>query len=240
MKFKLAVLAALLFLPLSLFAQSKGYYYAVKAGETVQADNLSDKAFWKRAEWYPMDEPYVGEMKEGLSGRFKAAWEGSQIYLLVEVTDNNLTNFINESFENYWQGDCVEVFIDEALNKCDHYQNNKAFAYHIMNTGETIDIDTDGNAKIFPKTAVLAIKREGNNRYLWQIVLNVYSEKYDPNAKDNTGALVSLYKGKKLGFTVAYADNDGQERTAFYGSTPGQGDSGYETSEHFGTLELIK
>ena len=242
MNFKqlIVIITALALLPVSLYAQDKGYYYAVKADKNVKVDGLGDEAFWQRAQWYPIDEVYLGEAKESFSGRFKAAWRGNQIYLLVEVADDNLTNSLADGFENYWQGDCVEIFIDEALNKTDHYQNNKAFAYHIMPAGEVIDIDMDGKARIFPDTASLVIKREGNNKYLLEIVLNVYSEKYDPKAKSNKKALVKLHKGKKLGFTAAYVDNNGNGREAFYGSTPGQGDSGYMTSESFGTLELIK
>lgn len=221
----------------NLYAQDKGCYYAVKADVKIKIDGVGDENFWQKVQWYPIDELYLGEAKEIFSGRFKAAWRDNQIYLLVEITDDNLTNSLADGFENYWQGDYVEVFIDEALHKAEHYQNNNAFAYHIMHTGEVIDIDTDGKPKIFQDTASFAIKKDGS-KYVWEIALNVYSNKYNPNAADNKKALVKLRKGKKLGFTVAYGDNNGYGREAFYGSTPEQGDSGYMTSEKFGTLEL--
>lgn len=236
---KFAAFLIVLLLSSNAFAQDKGHYYAVKADKIVEIDGKADEKFWQRAEWYPIDELYLGEASESFSGRFKAAWRDNQIYLLVEITDDNLTNSLADGFENYWQGDYVEVFIDEAIRKAEHYQNNNAFAYHIMHTGEVIDIDSDGIAKIFPDTAEFKINKDGN-KYVWEIALNIYSDKYSPILEDNKKALVKLHKGKKLGFTVAYGDNNGEGREAFYGSTPGQGDTGYMSSEKFGTLELIK
>lgn len=227
-----------MFLCLVACSLPKGSYQAVKADTDIVIDGIGSESFWKKAKWYPIDELYLGEANPNFSGRFKAAWRDNQIYLLVEVTDNNLTNSLADGFENYWQGDYIEVFIDEALNKTDHYQNNKAYAYHIMHTGEVIDIDRDGTPKIFPDTARFTITK-GGNKYTWEIVLNVYNESYDPNVKDNSNALVKLYKGKKIGFTVAYGDNNGEGREAFYGSTPNQGDSGYMISEKLGILVLI-
>ena len=231
--------AVLMLFSLTLFAQDKGHCFAVYADKKIKIDGVCKEPFWQKAQWYAIDELYLGEAKESFSGRFKAAWRGNQIYLLVEVTDDNLTNSLADGFENYWQGDYVEVFIDEALNKSEHYQNNKAFAYHIMHTGEVIDIDNDGSPKIFSDTVKFEISKDGK-KYTWEIVLNVYSEKYNPNSRKNKKALVELFSGKKLGFTVAYGDNNGAGREAFYGSNPGQGDSGYTDSERFGILELAE
>jgi len=221
------------------FADAKGYYKAVKANQEIIIDGIGNEAFWQKARWYPIDEVYLGEANANYSGRFKAAWKDNQIYLLIEITDNNLTNSLADGFESYWQGDCVEIFIDEAQYRADHQQNHNAFTYHLMNTGEVIDIDTDNVAKIFPDTAKFQIKKN-SSKYTWEIALNVYSNEYNPSVKDNSKALVQLNAGKKLGFTVAYGDNNGEGREAFYGSTPGQGDTGYLTSEKFGVLELVK
>jgi hypothetical protein len=53
-------------------------------------------------------------------------------------------------------------------------------------------------------------------------------------------AAIKLFRGKKLGFTAAYGDNNGRGREAFYGSSPKQCDSGYMIADRFGALELIK
>ena len=234
----LACFAAVLLFANS-FAQGEVNYFAFYADKPIIIDGIADESVWQAGLWYNIDQLYLGEANANFSGRFKTAWLGNQIYFLVEIIDSNLTNFISQNFSEYWQGDCIEIFIDEALNKSDHHQNNKAFAYHIMHTGEVIDIDTDGSSKIFPDTAKIAIKQDGN-KYTWEIALNVYSEKYNPNIKNNKKALVKLFAGKKLGLTLAYGDNNGEGREAFYGSAAGQGDTGYLTSEKFGILELVK
>jgi ribosomal protein L21E len=239
---KLILSAVVAILPFNLCAQDtqkKGYCLAVKADEEFNINGSGGEVFWQRAQWYAIDELYLGKAKESFSGRFKVAWRGNQIYLLAEITDDNLTNSLAAGFENYWQGDYVEIFIDEAMRKTKHYKNNKAFAYHVMHTGEVVDIDTDGKPKVFPDSVKFSLESNGS-RHLWKMVVNVYSKKYSPEAKGNSKYLVKLKKGKKLGFTVAYGDNNGSGREAFYGSTPGQGDTGYITSEKFGVLELAE
>ena len=108
-----------------------------------------------------------------------------------------------------------------------------------MHTGEVIDIDTDGQPKIFPDSINFTVSKEGN-KYTWKMAVTIYSNEYDPKSKSNENAKVKLFEGKKIGFTLAYGDNNGEGREAFYGSTPGQADTGYMISDKFGTLELIR
>jgi hypothetical protein len=222
----------------SLLNQEQGYYYALYSNEDIKIDNGIKEKIWDKAKWYPIDQCYLGAASDDFSGRFKAVWKDNKIFLLAEITDNLLMNWLKDGFENYWQGDCIEIFIDESRSGGDHYQNNNAFAYHVMHTGEVIDIDTDGHPKIFPDSINFAISKDGN-KYIWKMAITVYSNEYDPKAESNENAKVKLFAGKKIGFTVAYGDNNAEGREAFYGSTPGQKDTGYMISDKFGTLELI-
>jgi hypothetical protein len=219
--------------------QRQAYYRALYCGENIEIDGMPKEKIWQKAAWYPIDQCYLGTPSYSYSGRFKALWKDYYIFLLVEITDNNLTNFLKEGFENYWQGDCIEIFIDEDRLGGQHLQNNNAFAYHCMHTGEVIDIAFDGQAKIFPNSVNYKVSRDGN-KYLWEMEITVYGNKYNAAAASNENARIKLFPKKKLGFTVAYGDNNGVGREAFYGSTKGQGDSGYITSDNFGTMELIE
>ncbi|AKL98149.1 sugar-binding protein [Endomicrobium proavitum] len=219
--------------------KAESYYYAQYTADDITIDGQADESAWQKAKWYPINQLYIGQEQADYSGRFKILWKNSVLFLFVEITDNILTNSIADGFENYWQGDCIEIFIDESNSKQDHYQNNNAFAYHILHTGEVIDIDADGQGKIFPDTANFKVLKSGE-KYTWEIALTVYDNTYNPNSNLHEKSKVKLTAGKKLGFTVAYGDNDGDGRESFHGSTPNQGDSGYITSEKFATLELVK
>ncbi|MCL2334443.1 MAG: CBM9 family sugar-binding protein [Endomicrobia bacterium] len=223
----------------SINEEKQGYYYALHSDEYIQIDGEAKETIWKKSKWYPINQCYLGTPSNDFFGRFKVAWRGDKIFLLVEISDKTLTNRMKEGFENYWQGDCVEVFIDESNFRGDHHLNNKAYSYHVMHTGEVVDIDADVQPKIFPDTIDFKVKEESKNTHIWEMAITVYSDKYGPKAKSNENAKVQLVAGKKMGFTVAYGDNNGEGRKAFYGSTQGQGDSGYMTSEKFGTLELL-
>ncbi|MCL1972429.1 MAG: CBM9 family sugar-binding protein [Endomicrobia bacterium] len=219
--------------------EEHGYYYALYSDEDIKINAEVKEKIWEKVAWYPINQCYVGTPSPDFAGRFKVVWRDDKIFLLVEISDKLLMNWLEDGFENYWQGDCVEIFIDESHKGGDHHQNNNAFAYHVMHTGEVIDIDSDGQPKIFPDSVNYVISKNGD-KYVWKMAVTVYSNKYDPKSESNESNKIKLFAGKKMGFTVAYGDNNGEGRECFYGSTPGQGDTGYMNSDKFGTLELIK
>ena len=80
---------------------------------------------------------------------------------------------------------------------------------------------------------------EGNTS-IWEVKLYLYDDTYDDNSDNNTP--VKLSPNKKVGFAIAYCDNDySLERENFIGSIPVEGEDknrGWIDANIFGTLLL--
>ncbi len=175
------------------------------------------------------------------------------LYFLVEVVDDKFVdgyNFATNGPYGYPNYDVVEIFIDEDRSKGPHVFDNgtenaqNALSYHISvnapadgeTTNEFTVEDLDGvnwsnnwvvnYAAHFPE---FAMKKMGNT-YVYEFSLKVYNDTYPTQQKNGNTATdveksrVVLTKGKIMGMSVAYCDNDANDgkRDNFFGSTPGK------------------
>ncbi|MDO6447555.1 sugar-binding protein [Colwellia sp. 1_MG-2023] len=230
-----------------------------KAHTAPVIDGQSQDPAWQKGEWHELSELIVGSQpsEADFSGRFKMVWDKEKLYLLVEITDDILFDQHANPLHFYWDDDCIEIFIDEDASGGNHQFNFNAFAYHVALDNQAIDIgykNSDGSPDF------LALNNHINNKWqrsstaphviTWELAVDVYDDSftYTKNKAQQPefiGKPVKLHNGKKLGFMLAYCDNDGsKEREHFIGSTPitavnGDKNLGYITADVFETIELI-
>jgi len=230
-----------------------------KAQITPVIDGKSVDLAWKQGQWRPLSELILGSQpsKEDFSGRFKILWDAQKLYILLEITDDVLFDQHANPLHFYWDDDCIEVFIDEDASGGNHQFNFNAFAYHVALDNQAVDI---GYKKPDGSPDFLALNDHIDNKWqrssaaphvmTWELAIDVYDDSftYTKNKAQQPefiGKPVTLHKGKKLGFMLAYCDNDGsKEREHFIGSTPitavnGDKNLGYITADVFETIELI-
>ena len=226
---------------------------AVKAPGKIQIDGLANEVSWQLAKWQPIDNLILGTepSKDDFSGRFKIMWDEEQLYLLVEITDDILFDQHADPRHLYWDDDCLEVFLDEDASGGNHQYNFNAFAYHIALDNQAVDMgskNSDGSDSFFLLNDHINSSWRRNkkwpNKVIWEVAIRVYDDSF--TMQMNKLLPVSLFEGKKLGFMLAYCDNDGsKEREHFMGSTDikavnGNKNLGYITADVFQKLRLIK
>lgn len=231
---------------------------APKAYSAPIIDGQNNDSAWRNGTWLPLDQLIVGSSPspEDFSGRFKVTWDEDKIYLLLEIIDDVLFDQHTNPLKFYWDDDCVEIFIDEDASGGNHQFNFNAFAYHVALDNQAVDIGYQ-NADKSPD--FLLLSEHINSRWqrneqapytiTWELAISVYDDSFSyktiKGKKHFSGQAVKLFAGKKLGFMLAYCDNDGsKEREHFIGSTaitPVNGDKnlGYITADVFDTLYLV-
>lgn len=132
------------------------------------------------------------------------------------------------------------VYIDEDNSGGLHQFNHNAFTYHTALDGSVTDIANDKKPKLYNDHIILVQKTEGTTTY-WEMLIKVYLDTYDDISNVEP---VILSKNKRIGFALAYADNDkSAERENFIGSVfvPGENkNQGWINANIFGTLQLVK
>lgn len=224
-------------------AGQKKDHQIIKVKKTTQQPTIDAKAeenFWNKAEWYPIDQLWLGKpvSSDDFDGRFKLAWDRNYLYLLVEITDDVLFDQYKDPLELWWDDDCVEVFIDEDNSGGDHQFNHNAFAYHIALDYNVVDVGIDKKGMLFNDHVLVRRKTEGNTT-TWEMAFMLYQDTYKETGKNMP---VQLSADKKIGFALAYCDNDeSAERENFIGSVyvPGEDKNrGWIDAGIFGTLVL--
>ncbi len=226
---------------------------AHKATEKIIIDGVGDESSWNKAKWQPLDQLILGTMpsENDFKGKFKILWDNQQLHLLVEISDDVLFDQHANPLHFYWDDDCLEIFIDEDASGGNHQFSYNAFAYHIALDNQVVDIGPSHNSES-PNFVLLnqhvnsLWKRSKNAPYTltWELSVNVYDDSFDERKEAQQPVTLSL--GKKLGFMLAYCDNDGsKEREHFIGSTDikavnGSKNLGYITADVFQQLTLIK
>lgn len=211
-----------------------------KAAKSPEIDGKSNDAAWGNAEWYPINQLWLGRPYDNndFSGRFKLTWGDEGLYLLVEVIDDVLYDQYDDPLKLYWDDDCVEVFIDEDNSGGNHQYNHSAFAYHIALDGEVVDINPKEEFTLY-SDHIRVERKTAKNKTVWEMMIKVFDNTFE-DGKDNTP--VTLKAGKKMGFALAYCDNDGsKERENFIGSVyvPGEDkNQGWINADIFGTIIL--
>jgi hypothetical protein len=228
---------------------------ADEAAYTKQAptiDGIKSEAVWQEGIWYKIDQHILGDFpsKEDFSGQYTLRWDKDFLYLLAEIQDDTLFDTHPDPKQNYWDDDCFEIFIDEDRSGGNHLENDNAFAYHIALDNQVVDIGppkSDGttNVRILNDHIQSAWQRSKTAPFhiTWELAIRIYDDSYTDSPHDKP---VTLKKDKKLGFMVAYCDNDGSsEREHFVGShkiKPVNGDKnlGYIDASVFDELVLKK
>jgi len=235
------------------FAEHVSALQAPKSVGEVRIDGVADEASWQLATWQPIDQLILGDMpsKEDFSGRFKIMWDEKQLYLLVEITDDILFDQHADPRHLYWDDDCLEIFLDEDASGGNHQFNYNAFAYHIALDNQSVDIgeknaDGSDNFVLLNDHINSSWRRseKSPNKVIWELAVKVYDDSFSLN-KSNQQA-VKLMQGKKLGFMVAYCDNDGSKtREHFMNSVDinpvkGNKNLGYITADVFSAMTLVE
>ena len=224
------------------------YIIAPKVGKNFKLDGQEYDAVWTKSEWRPLNQFWLGEPcdKEDFTGQYKLAWGQDYIYILAKITDDRLYDQHTDGLVKYWDDDCMEIFIDADHSGGNHQYNHNAFAYHVAIDGRVVDIGKDKKAHYYNEH-VITIRRENSNTYTWEMAVQVFNDDYKEQEElepREFNVPERLQAGKKLGFMLAYCDNDySEERENFIGSVvvPGEDKNrGWIDASIFGTLELAE
>ncbi|WP_411767083.1 CBM9 family sugar-binding protein [Winogradskyella sp. A3E31] len=212
-----------------------------KAKDIITIDGIADEPVWQKATWQPLDQVWLGDSltSDDFSGRYKLTWDKDTLYLLAEIQDDTLIDIYKDPLKQWWDDDCLEVFIDEDNSGGEHQFNHNAFAYHIALDGNVVDMSTEQEGKLY-NSHVESKRITENNTSTWEVKIYLYDDSYDD--ANNLNEPVKLTLNKKIGFALAYCDNDHSEtREHFIGSIPVEGadkNRGWIDADIFGTLLL--
>jgi len=215
--------------------------YISKTTRKIILDGAGSEADWSKSVWRPMDQLMVGTMPsaEDFQGRYKLLWDEDMLYLLAEIQDDNFMDIHPDGLNKYWDDDCLEIFVDEDKTGGDHQYNYNAFAYHLSLDDQVVDIGYDRKPAYFNDHIEISKERAGN-MMTWEVGIKLYAESYTQT--DTEASRVILSTKKKIGFMVAYCDNDqSKEREHFMGDMFIQGEeknTGWKNASVFGQLIL--
>ncbi len=240
---RIFICIALIALCTSCGTKGKKNHQIIKVQKTSASPIIDGKALdacWGNSAWYALDQLWIGEAynTDDFNGRYKLSWDEKALYLLVEITDDVLYDQNKDPLQLWWNDDCLEVFIDEDNSGGNHQFNHNAFAYHIALDGNVVDLSTDEKPRMY-NDHVVSKKITQGNRTTWELAVTLFGDEFE-DGKKNTPKKLS--KRKKIGFALAYCDNDAsEERENFIGSVfvPGEDkNQGWIDADIFGTLVL--
>jgi hypothetical protein len=191
---------------------------------TPLINGKADDSAWQTAEWLPLGQIWLGAPPTAadFSGRYKILWDENNLYLLAEITDDTLIDIRPDGLLNYWDDDCLEIFVDEDASGGDHQYNYNAFAYHIALDGKVADIGPDKQPHFYDDHCTTRRTTDGKTS-TWEVAIKIFDGNKYTDGDDNIPKM--LKAGKKMGFALAYCDNDhSPERENFVGSVPIAGD----------------
>ena len=189
----------------------------------------------------PINQVWMGKPVDStdFSGRYKLSWSKEALYVMAEIKDDFLVDKIKNPLERWWDEDCVEIFIDEDNSGGNHQFNHNAFAYHIGLNGDVVDLDSKDTPKLFNNHIESGMSIVEENIAVWEFKISLFPDTYTFNG-DQTA--LSLRSNKKIGFAIAYCDNDTSEnRENFFGSVVVDGNDknrGWIDATIFGTIVL--
>ena len=214
-----------------------------KIMDTILVDGIANEKTWEKSSWYPINQVWIGEQVDSsdFTGRYKLSWSKEALYVLVEIKDDFLVDKIKNPLERWWDDDCVEIFIDEDNSGGNHKFNHNAFAYHVGLNGDVVDLDGKDIPKLFNSHIDSKMTIGSSNTTVWEFKIYLFPDTYTLNG-DQTA--LNLFSNKKIGFAIAYCDNDQSElRENFFGSVIVEGDNknrGWIDANIFGTIKLKK
>ncbi|MEH6548809.1 MAG: sugar-binding protein [Pseudomonadales bacterium] len=229
---------------------------ASKAQSSPIIDGAATESVWEDAPWHKMDKHMLGEFPEqsDFSGQFKVSWDERGLYILAEITDDVLFDQHADPLFKYWDDDCLEIFIDEDMSGGNHQFDFNAFAYHVALDNQAVDMgpnNPDGSTQFILLNdhveSVWKRSKEKPHKLIWEVAVSVYDDSFQYLANRASSSIpLILTENKKMGFMLAYCDNDGsKEREHFLGSQEiapvnGNKNLGYINASVFGPLLLVK
>ena len=211
-----------------------------KRVDTILIDGIANEKTWKESTWLPIDQVWMGKPVDStdFSGRYKLSWSKEALYVMAEIKDDFLVDKIKNPLERWWDEDCVEIFIDEDNSGGNHQFNHNAFAYHIDTDGNVVDIIARDTPKLF-NDHIESKRVTSGNKSIWEFHINLYNDSFK---YDKLNEIIQLQASKKIGFAIAYCDNDTSEtRENFFGSVVVDGNDknrGWIDATIFGTIVL--
>lgn len=208
---------------------------------TPTLDGDGADSVWQQSEWLPLDQIWIGAppAPADFSGRYKIAWDENNLYLLVEIMDDTLVDTHSDGLERYWDDDCLEIFLDEDASGGNHQYNYNAFAYHVALDGRVADIAPDSSFQYYNDHCLTRRTTTGNVSS-WELAVKIFDGNRYADGGDNIPK--TLRAGKRMGFALAYCDNDhSPERENFIGNVAVEGadkNRGWIDAGIFGQLEL--
>ena len=211
-----------------------------KAQSPPIIDGNALDACWGGPKWLALDQLWLGKAytTEDFNGRYKLSWDKNALYLLVEITDDILYDQHKDPLKLWWDDDCLEVFLDEDNSGGNHQFTHNAFAYHIALDGNIVDLAPDQQPRLY-NDHIISQRKTNGKKTTWEMSIKIYDDSF-VDGQENLPK--ELHKKKKIGFALAYCDNDASvERENFIGSVfvPGEDkNQGWINADVFGTLVL--
>ncbi|MDO6695335.1 sugar-binding protein [Aliiglaciecola sp. 3_MG-2023] len=175
-------------------------------------DGVNNEPQWQKSQWLAIDQVIIGGPlnKYDFQGRYRLLWGANKLYLQAEIVDDRLVDFNADPLDKYWDDDTLEIFLDEDASGGDHQYSYNAFAYHIALDNQVVDITPQRTFALFNDHIESRWKRDINapHKIIWEMAISLYADDFDPAEKNSP---VGLHKGKKIGFMLAYCDNDNSE-----------------------------
>jgi hypothetical protein len=211
-----------------------------KAVIVPKLDGKMDDPIWKEAIWYGFDQKWLGAPYtfNDFFGRYKIVWTPEALYVLAEIKDDVLYDQNKDPLHLWWNDDCVQIFIDADNSGGNHQYSNNAFAYHVALDGNVVDLDEQKKPVLY-NHHIHSKRITNNNVSVWEFEIIIYDDTYKEGEVNDP---MILSKDQKLGFAIAYNDNDGsKERENFIGSVFISGEDknqGWINADIFGTIIL--
>ncbi|ALS99911.1 CBM9 family sugar-binding protein [Lacimicrobium alkaliphilum] len=210
-------------------AEAEAESVVLHTAEAPVIDGRGDDPAWQQAQWRPMPYLITGSMPsaEDFSGRFKLLWDKDYLYLQAEITDDVLYDAYPDPLKQYWDDDALEIFIDSDASGGGHQYNHSAFAYHIALDNQAVDLGDNRQPRLYNEHLQSRWQRsaEAPHVIIWEVAIRLYPDDY---RDDQPNRPLLLDAGRRIGFMLAYCDNDGSaEREHFVGSVdiePVEGD----------------
>ena len=227
------------------FSNAQNNYQAHYAKVAPTIDGDTNDVIWSNTStWYTYNQVWLNNVgstptPQDFSWKYKLAWREDRFYILAVITDDVLSDRVASPLDRYYEDDTFEVFFDEDNSGGMHERSFQAFAYHVSLTYDIVDSDQNGTARLLNDHANVRMKNV-NGKYVWEAAFKVYPSTF---TLANPGLPVTLFAGKKLGWGLAYCDNDGRsQRDHFFGSETVEGTNkniAYQNADVFGTVELV-
>ena len=231
-------------------SQKAQYAEGSNPGKFIQAsyanitvDGKATEPHWKAGKWLPLNQEWLGRSFEpkDFTGRYQVAWSENYLYIIAQIKDDQFVDTHPDGLDLYWDDDCLEIFVDEDQSGGIHQYNHNAFAYHIAKDKRVVDIGPDSLPHYY-NDHIVTVFTHNNDNYTWECAVSIYNDQYDDSTDKNSP--LRLEAGKKMGFALAYCDNDfSKERENFIGSIaiPGEDKNrAWIDASLFGVVELVK